>query len=74
MVDRSHFVILVNVTGTVEVPLMMCKSAPTITRTFKVLDSNTNSTFLLGRDLMKKYGTVDFDFVPGFVRLSRYLV
>ena len=63
-----------NIIGTVEVPLKICKSAPTIIHTFKVLDSNTNSTLLLGRDLMKKYGTVNFDFDSGFVRLGRYLI
>ena len=50
------------------------RGAKSVKHEFKVLNSKTYSRVLLGRDFMKLFGTVTFDFVGNSVRLGRVWV
>ena len=59
-----------DIAGVVKLSVKLPQIKP-VTHEFKVLNSKTYSNVLLGRDFMKPFGTVTFDFVENSVRLGR---
>ena len=56
--------------GAVDIPITVSPRLPTVRQRFYVLDSQSNSNVLLGRDFMQKFGTVSFNFNSRKVRLG----
>ena len=56
--------------GAVDIPITVSPHLPTVRQRFYVLDSQSNSNVLLGRDFMQKFGTVSFNFNSRKVRLG----
>ena len=55
--------------GSVEIKVTLPRMADCM-HTFRVLDTNGPSNVLLGRDFMKKFGSVKFDFINNRVQLG----
>ena len=63
---------LVEVKGHVDVEIQVAEEIPVVTR-MKVLDSQ-EATILLGREFLRKFGSVTFDFEKGNIRLGRLCI
>ena len=59
-----------DIAGVVQIQVKIQGAKP-VKHEFKVLNAKTYSNVLLGRDFMKLFGTVTFDFVGNSVRLGR---
>ena len=59
-----------SIVGTVEI-MVSIPGVSTHRHTFQVLGRNSHSTVLLGRDYMKKFGSVKFDFTSNRVQLGK---
>ena len=60
---------LVEVRGYVDVEIQVADETPVVTR-MKVLNSQ-ETTILLGREFLRKFGSVTFDFDKGMISLGR---
>ena len=58
-----------DILGTVNMEVKFNRMKP-IVHEFKVLNTRTYSNILIGRDLMKMFGTVKFDFTKNRVQLG----
>ena len=59
-----------NIVGTVVITVSL-PGTPDRRQTFQVLDANSHSTLLLGRDFMSTFGAVKFDFQNNRVQMGR---
>ena len=59
-----------NIVGTVVISVSL-SGTPDRRQTFQVLDANSRSTLLLGRDFMSTFGAVKFDFQRNRVQMGR---
>ena len=59
-----------DIAGVVKIDVQI-RGTKSVKHEFKVLNAKTYSNVLLGRDFMKLFGSVTFDFVSNKVRLGR---
>ena len=62
---------LMQIIGTVELKVKLIGTANVIIHKFRVLNTQSSSNIIFGRDLMKKYDNIEFDFTNNRIRVGR---
>ena len=62
---------LMQIIGTVELKVKLIGTANVIIHTFHILNTQSYSNNISGRDLMKKYDNIEFDFTKNRIRVGR---
>ena len=60
-----------NIIGSVTIDVQLSKNGQIHRQNFKVLNSKTSNSVILGRDFLQKFGTVEINFDEGRVKLGK---
>ena len=61
-----------NIIGSIELNTELVGTNLKITHMFRVLNAKSGRSIIIGRDLMRKYGNVEFDFTKNIIRVGEH--